>query len=180
MAEKSSTYLSHKFWGVVFFVVLSASAIAQEYVLIPFTGLNIRTGPGKEFMIIAVGQEGELYHMMGEAEDWYIIKMFSDDYRYVSKRHSKIVFHSQLDPLEQPELPENEIIIEEMTDRIQVLTQRSKREANEIIPRDQDAYRWDIFRKVLNDQFILGVFRRFNVQPVMFGNLMGVAEVYSE
>ena len=70
----------------------------KDYVVLIHSSVNIRTGPGTSNIVIGKASKGQLYHIIGEVENWYKIKLFTDNIRYISKSLSAKLNETEIVP----------------------------------------------------------------------------------
>ena len=63
--------------------VLPSRALCGEYIVMGTPMVNIRTGPGKDHVIIGRAEKGDIYRVIETADGWHKIEMFAGDPRYV-------------------------------------------------------------------------------------------------
>lgn len=154
-------------------VLLSTPLFATEYyIVLHHSGVNIRTGPDFSRVIIGEASKSELYHFRGEEGDFYEIEMFTEEPRYISKSLTSKLEESQLSPGHRMKLSESEAVISDMYERIMRAKERAQRESEEILPSTLDEERNRAYRAVLEDRYILQIFRNREVQPALYHELM--------
>jgi len=160
-------------------VLLSTSLFATEYyIVLHHSGVNIRTGPDFSRVIIGEASKSELYHYRGEEGDFYEIQMFTDEPRYISKSFTSKLAEPQLVSGHRMHLPESEAVIGDMYERITKAKERARRESEEIIPSALDAEKNKAYQTILEDRYILQVFRNREVQPALYHELMEHGSAY--
>jgi hypothetical protein len=152
--------------------VYSVPSNSAEYVVMRSNKINIRTGAGMDRVVVARAWKGDVFELAGESPEWYKIEMFTGDHRFVSKFWSTKL--AELDSLPgnatSPALSEStrrslyrDIVFAEV---------RARMQADEIIPPSSDRGRNRNLRKILEDRAILEVMEIYDVQPVIYDDLM--------
>jgi len=143
-----------------------------ECVMMRGDRINIRTGPGMDRAIVAQAAKGDMFEMVGETDDWYEIMLFTGDRRYVHKFWALEVG----DPDSLPEinmgLPPSAGTRRSLFLDIYFAEGRAQDQADEILPPSADRERNRHFRRMLEDQAILTVMDIYEVQPVLYWDLM--------
>ena len=154
-------------------LTLPAVASAQKYVVMGTPHVNLRTGPGTEYVVVGKAQKGDIFRVSGQTDGWWEIEMFSGDARYVSK-------DVRVYPLEDDQLvdghnmrlPESAVRCNSMRQSVLMGVDRATTEANELLPLNVDPARHEKLRRVLEDQILLDMFHNYGLQPAMFDSLM--------
>lgn len=69
----------------------SYDLFAEAYVRITHTAtLNIRSGPGKEYPVIAIANPQDAYPYMGPANGWYAVQLDDGQIGYVAANRSEV------------------------------------------------------------------------------------------
>ena len=159
---------------VVILVVLCplAECWCGDYVMMRGDKINIRTGPGLDRAIVAQAAKGDMFEMVGETDDWYEIVLFTGDNRYVHKFWALEVGDPDSLPGIKMELPESAGIRRSLFLDIYFAETRAQDQADEIIPPSADRERNRHFRRMLEDEAILAVMDIYQVQPVLYWELM--------
>ena len=163
-------------FGLVFAATIgtvAGTALCQDYIVMGTPLVNIRTGPGTEYVIVGRADKGDIFKVVGKAEGWYEIAMFSGDTRHV-------VAADYVYPLSQESLvPGHGMVLAEFGKDlypvyldIQAATKRAEQEAAELIPASVDDARHSNFRKVMEDRIILEVLHIHGLQPALYGELI--------
>ena len=63
----------------------SVSSGSQGVIVNADTGLNIRSGPGREYKVVASASNGSAVTILGEENGWYQIRYNGSSTGYVSK-----------------------------------------------------------------------------------------------
>jgi hypothetical protein len=153
--------------------IIAGTALCQDYIVMGTPLVNIRTGPGTEYVIVGRADKGDIFRVVGKSEGWYEIAMFSGDTRFV-------VAADYVYPLSQESLvPGHGMVLAEFGKDlypiyldIRAATERAEQEAAELIPASVDDARHSNFRKVMEDRIILEVLHIHGLQPALYGELM--------
>jgi len=153
----------------------AAQASPQTYVVMGTPYVNLRTGPGTEYVVVGRAEKGDIFHVSGETDGWWEIRMFSGDARYVSKAVRVYPLEpSQLVPAHGMVLPESEARCRSMRQSVIIGLDRAQREAEELLPREVDGPHHDNLRRVLEDRILLEMLHIYGVQPAMYEPLMAM------
>ena len=170
MRNRSTKILSVLVILVVLFPV--AHCWCGEYVMMRGDKINIRTGPGLDRAVVAQAAKGDMFEMVGETTDWYEIVLFTGDHRYVHKFWALEVGDPDSLPGIRMDLPESAGIRRSLFLDIYFAETRAQDQADEIIPPSSDRDRNRHFRRMLEDEAILSVMDIYEVQPVLYWELM--------
>ena len=153
-----------------------AYAAPQQYVVMGTPLVNLRTGPSTHAMVIGRAEKGDIFKVVGEVDEWYRIRMFSGETRYVTK--SDFVY-----PLEEDQLVEGHgMTLPTSTARCRSIfwdteegLDRAAREALELIPATLNRERYTVLKKILEDQILLEMFHIHGIQPALYPELVAEA-----
>lgn len=158
--------------GLLFLV---APAQAQTYVVMGTPHVNLRTGPGTEHAVVAKAQKGDIFHVTGQTDGWWEIRMFSGAARFVSKAVRVYPLEpSQLVVGHAMALPESPERCRAMRQSVLMALERAQREAEELLPRVVDVPAHERLRRVLEDRILLETFHIYGLQPALFEPLMAM------
>jgi hypothetical protein len=159
---------------LVILVVLcpAAEAWCAEYVMMRGDKINVRTGPGMDRAVVARAAKGDMFEMVGETDDWYEIVLFTGDHRYVHKFWALEVGDPDSLPDIEMGLPRSAGTRRSLFLDIYFAEARAQDQADEIIPPSADRERNRLFRRMLEDQAIRTVMNIYEVQPVLYWDLM--------
>jgi hypothetical protein len=159
---------------LVILVVLcpTAESWCAEYVMMRGDKINIRTGPGLDRAVVALASKGDMFEMVGETDDWYEIVLFTGDHRYVHKFWALEVGDPDSLPGINMDLPRSAGTRRSLFLDIYFAEARAQDQADEIIPPSADRERNRQFRRMLEDEAILAVMDIYEVQPVLYWELM--------
>ena len=144
-----------------------------QYAEITADRVNIRTGPATSSRIVAKARRGDMFELHGREGNWYRIKMFSPDWRYV---HRSLVQRAQY----VHAVPN---LVSLRRDIFQALVRAQNRadvKADETCP-VQDKHGKPLSENVrknlaltwlLSDRYQLHVMHRFAVQPPIYDSIM--------
>lgn len=159
-------------------------ASANEYVVACTPRVNIRTGPSTDRVVVGQAEKGDVFILAGETRDWFAIRMFSDEVRYISKGASSeppencaARFCAKLTQAEL--LPGHGLTPLPAEDTRRLITTsirhaiaRAEREATEILPASVDERRHALLRGILEDRLVLEVLRIHGVPPAVFDEIV--------
>lgn len=153
----------------------AASAAPQTYLVMGTPHVNLRTGPGTEYVVVGQAQKGDIFHVTGQTDGWWEVRMFSGDARYVSKEVRVYPLEpSQLVEAHNMALPASAVRCRSIFQSVLMNVDRAQREADELLPRDVDATYHNALRRVLEDRILLETFHIYGVQPALFEPLMSM------
>ncbi len=153
----------------------STQAFCGEYVVTLSRNINIRTGPGTDWVVIGRASKGDIFEVAGETGNWWIIEMFSGDHRYISKSWAAKLTQAQIVPGHAMKLDPEEERRRALCRDINSARARARGEAEEVISGSLDAERNANLERILEDRFILEVFDIYSVQPALYSQLMDEA-----
>lgn len=156
--------------------VAVSEAHAQEYVVMGTPHVNLRTGPGTDFVVVGKAQKGDLFQVTGETDGWWEVRMFSGVPRYVSKEVRVYPLRAdELLPDHGMSLPESAARCRSIQGSVLLGLDRAQREAEELLPKEVHALLHDELRSVLEDRILLEMFHIYGLQPTLFPELMALA-----
>lgn len=151
--------------------------VCQNYIVMGTPLVNIRSSPGKDSYIVARAGKGDVFKVVRTQEGWYEIEMFSGERRYVVEED----FVYPLSISEIINRPDMELPSEEKCKSIYrsilIGKQRAKKEAEEIIPSEENKERNSCFTKIKEDEIILEIMTNCGIQPLLYFDLMNRALV---
>ncbi|MCK4678391.1 MAG: SH3 domain-containing protein, partial [Bacteroidales bacterium] len=149
------------------------TALSQDYIVMGTPQVNIRTGPGTDYVIIGRAEKGDIYIVVDKKEGWYEITMFSGENRYVcDKDYVYPLQQSGFVPGHNMTLPESEVKRISIYRSVQKVKERAAMEANEIIPTSVSEEKNMVLRKILEDRLILETLHIYGFQPALYEELM--------
>jgi len=151
-------------------------AAPQEYVVMGTPLVNLRTGPNTDAMVIGRAEKGDIFEVVGSSDEWYRIRMFSGETRYVTK--ASFVYPLARDGL----VPGHSMALPTSTARARSIfwdteegLNRAAREALEILPATMNRERYDKLKKILEDKILLEMFHIHGIQPALYRDLVAMA-----
>ena len=151
----------------------TARAAPQTYVVMGTPHVNVRTGPGTEYAVVAQAEKGDIFHVTGQTDGWWEVRMFSGEARFVSKEVRVYPLEpSQLVEEHNMALPVSAVRCRSVYQSVLMAVDRAQREAEELVPRAVDGASHDRVRRVLEDRILLETFHNYGVQPALFEPLM--------
>ena len=159
---------------LVILVVLcpATESWCAEYVMMRGDRINVRTGPGMDRAVVAQAAKGDMFEVVGETDDWYEIVLFTGDHRYMHKFWALEIGDPDSLPGINMDLPRSAGTRRSLFLDIYFAEARAQDQADEIIPPSADRERNRLFRRMLEDQAILTVMNIYEVQPVLYWDLM--------
>jgi hypothetical protein len=150
---------------------VATPALCADYVVLIQSGVNIRTAPDTSSIVVGEASKGSLYHYSGEVGDWHEITMFTGEKRYISKALSAALDENQILPGHNLHVTIPHEISRAMRLKITRAKERAGREAEEIVPAGLDQDRNSRYRAILEDRYIMLIFRNHEVQPALYYGL---------
>lgn len=145
-----------------------------KYIRITTNGVNIRSGPRTSFPIVAKGWEGDVFELQGRRGEWYKIRMFSVNWRYVHRSLAQVTSYSVSLPNRLSTrrkifrgLVDAEDRAEDKADEMYPLENKSGRSIPGNMKKNIDLM-W-----LLSDRYKLEVMHRFRVQPPIHEAIIG-------
>jgi len=159
-------------FSLFIFIIICQYGIAQEYVIIKTKNVNIRTNPSTDSFIVGQSNKGDIYEMIGEEGEWFVIKLFSENPRYINKCCAA----KPEDPIfSRFVLPESSDQCESIYTSIQAIKYRARREATELIPPTVDEKLNMNMQHILEDMHILELFEIYDLNPAVYPLLIELA-----
>lgn len=153
-----------------------AQAAPQDYVVMGTPLVNLRTGPSTNAMIIGRAEKGDIFEVVGQREEWYEIRMFSGETRFVTR--SDFVYPLSSDGVEEGHgmsLPTSTARCRSIFWDTEEGLDRAAREALEIIPPTLNRERYTVLKKILEDRILLEMFHIHGIQPALYRDLVAEA-----
>ena len=162
-------------------MTLPHDVLAQDYLyIIAPEGVHIRTGPSTRNFIVGVARYEEIYTLEGEAEDWYLVQMFSGEPRYINKCCARVLLTEEVNSSYDLNVPRDEEVLEAMYDRTLRSRRRVRLEADEVLPLALDPLRHENFGELMEDRYMLELFQRYAIHPALYTDFLTVAGMYME
>jgi hypothetical protein len=152
-------------------IAFASPAFCADYVVLIQSGVNIRTAPDSSSIVVGEASKGQLYHYSGEMGDWHEITMFTGEKRYISKALSAALDEDHILPGHNLHVTVPHEISRAMRLKITRARERAEREAEEIVPAGLDAERNARYSAILEDRYIMLIFRNHQVQPALHDQL---------
>jgi uncharacterized protein YraI len=151
----------------------ASSAAAQDYVVMGTPLVNLRTGPSTDALVIGRAEKGDVFKVVGQSEEWYEIRMFSSEPRYVTK--ADFVYSLQAEELVEG----HRMFLPSSTARCRSIfwdseegLDRAAREAAEVIPSTLNRERHTVLKRILEDRILLEMFHIHGIQPALYRDLL--------
>jgi len=137
------------------------AAAHGQYLRVTGSSVNVRQGPDVGSTIVGTAGAGDIFHSLGKTEEWYVIKMFSGENRYI---HGSLA-----EPMEKPSaLPDSEATRRMAFEGFLRAEDRSFIEAEARIP-SSDVPANTEFQRILDDRYKLQVCHGFpEIHPFHF------------
>jgi hypothetical protein len=157
---------------VLIVLIPSLPTWCGEYVIMRGNRVNIRTGPGLDRAVVAQAAKGDIFELAGETEDWYEVLLFTGDHRYVHKFWALEIGDPDSLPDINLRLPRSAGTRRSLFLDIYFAEVRARDRADEIIPQSADRKRNRRFRRMLEDGAVLAVMDIYDVQPILYWELI--------
>ena len=141
--------------------IFSPSLLAQEYIEIIRTDINIRMNPTTSSPIVGHAFLGEFYLKNGENSQWYSVVLPSGETRWIYKKLAKEVDFS---PLEIHELD-----IQTIQEDIKTASDEANQDANEEIIADLNKIE---INNLLFDRYVLLVLQKYLLHPAQYQSIV--------
>ncbi len=140
---------------------LTPTASHGQYLRVTGSSVNVRQRPDIGSTVVGTAGAGDIFHSLGKAEEWYVIKMFSGENRYI---HASLA-----EPAETPSgLPDSEATRRMAFEGFLRAEDRSFIEAEARIP-SSDVPANAEFQRILDDRYKLQVCHGFpDIHPFHF------------
>lgn len=167
---------------IIISILLSALTVsAEDYIrIIAPEGVWIRSAPDLRAFRIGVAHEGMIFILTGASEDWYSVKLFTGEERYISTCCARIIRAEEIGSIRAFALPLDVELLEEMYDRVLMARMRSRHEAEELLPESLDPFRNQTLQDLLEERYLHEIFQRYNIHPGLFQEFMTVSGFYME
>lgn len=151
--------------SLLVFIITFQFGNAQDYVVTRTKHVNIRTGPTTKSFVVGKSMKGDIYELIGEEGEWFVIKLFSENPRYINKCCTAKLEGQVANRLVLPESGEK---CESIYTSIQALKFRARREATELIPPTVDEELNMNMQHILEDMHILNLFEIYSLNPAVY------------
>jgi hypothetical protein len=68
---------------ILFLVVSLPTGVGAQYLRVTGSSVNVRQGPTLESAIVGAAEEGDIFLSQGRTGDWFAVKLFSAEDRYI-------------------------------------------------------------------------------------------------
>ncbi len=135
----------------------------EEYIILIKDEVNIRFLPSSNSIVIAKGMKNDVFHLLEEKDEWFVIDMFTGEYRYVSKLNAK-----KVDTI-KPYSLELEVKMKAYKELVKV-EDKANDEAMAKYPNNIDK---EIeYARILEDRYKLAVFKKYSIMVPWQGDLI--------
>ncbi len=138
----------------------------DSYLTVSRHNVNIRSAPTKKARVVASAQKGDRFKFIRQVGDWYEIRMFSGDYRYIYRKLGQITINNTGANLGEETIKK---VYEEMV-RAEA---RAQKEAAAKFPQDTD--RSSRHKRFALDRYTLEVFHKYDITPASYEQIIGEA-----
>ena len=78
-----STLISRRNLVALFFFGLTPTVVQAQYLRVTGSSVNVRQGPDVGSTVVGTAGVGDVFYRLGEMGEWYVIKLFSGENRYI-------------------------------------------------------------------------------------------------
>jgi hypothetical protein len=159
--KMGSILLRKQSLAALFLFGVIPTVVQAQNLRVTGSSVNVRQGPDVGSTVVGTAKEGDIFHRLGKTEEWYVIKMFSEENRYI---HA-----SMAEPTEDsPTLPDSEATRRMVFEGFLRAEDRSFSEADASIASSEVLANRE-FQQILDDRYTLQVCQAFpDIQPVHF------------
>ena len=147
--------------GLLLLASLTAPLSAQQYLQVTSRRANLRFAPTTGSSIVATTHREDIVELKDESGDWYHVRLFSGELRYLHKRLAREVHYS-------PEVPQEFSRRREIFKAFQEVDRKVKKEASRRYPADKNLKKNIEHAAILEDRYKLEVVHRFEVQAPLY------------
>ncbi len=165
--QAPKTILSALLLTAFFLVSVPPTGAIDSYLTISRHNVNIRSEPTKKARVVASAHKGDRFKFIQQVGDWYEIRMFSGDYRYVYRKLGQITINNTGARLDEEMVPK---IYEAMVRA----EQRALNEAAAKFPGDTN--KSSRHERFALDRYTLEVFHKFDVTPASYEQIISQAD----
>ncbi len=145
---------------------VSPGEAIDSYLTVSRQNVNIRSAPTKKARVVASAHKGDRFKFIQQVGDWYEIRMFSGDHRYIYRKLGQITINNSVAKVEEE-------TVRKMYEEIVRAEERAQREAAARFPDNADqSSRHERFAV---DRYTLEVFREFDVTPAAYEQIISSA-----
>ena len=148
----------------------SGGLFAKNYILLLESGPVVCCQPDRKGRVVGNTTKGQLYTMVGELDNWYMVKLFTNECRYVPKTQSQVIKEDQVTEEFAFKLPASEPERKTLYSRIMKAREKAELEA-------EDKENEQQLRNFLEDHYILQIFQEQKIHPALFSRLEKEAEL---
>jgi len=156
-----STLLRNQCLAVLFLFGVIPTVAQAQHLRVTGSSVNVRQEPDLGSTVVGTAKEGDIFNRLGKMEEWYVIKMFSGDSRYI---HASLAEPTE----DSPTLPDSETTRRMAFEGFLRAEDRSYVEADAKIG-SSDVLANNEFQRILDDRYKLQVCQGFpEIQPFHF------------
>lgn len=131
----------------------------EGYIIIIKDEVNIRFLPNSNSIVVAKGMKNDVFQLLEEKDEWFLIDMFTGEYRYVPKLSAKVI--SSIDPYS--------FSIETKIKAFKEALAAEDKASNEALNKyPNDLNKQIDYSRILDDRYKLLVFRKYSI-PAPWG-----------
>ena len=135
----------------------------DEYIIIIKDEVNIRFLPNSNSFVVAKGMKNDVFKLLEEKDEWFVIDLFTGEYRYVSKLNA-----NKVDTI-KPYLLELEVKTKAYKELVKV---EDKASAEAMIKYPNNLDKEIEYARILEDRYKLAVFRKYSILVPWQGDLI--------
>jgi hypothetical protein len=165
--QAPKTILSALLLTVFLLVFVPLAGAIDSHVTVSRHHVNIRSAPSKKAQVVASAHKGDRFKFIRQVGEWYEIRMFSGDYRYIYAKLGQITINNSAG---NPDAETLRKIYEEVVRA----EERALNEAAAKFPGDTN--RSSRHERFALDRYTLEVFHKFDVTPASYEQIMSQAD----
>ena len=156
-----------KFWiALPLFMTLPGEGLcAGSYVQTSGSRSNIRISPTTSSSLVTTVERGAIFEVIGEEREWYAIRLFSGDSRYIHKSLAGEISYT-------PEIPEDESLRRQIFHAFEEADERIRTEAGVRYPAERDLESHVRHVRLLEDRYRMEVVTRFGIQSSAYRGIV--------
>jgi uncharacterized protein YgiM (DUF1202 family) len=138
---------------------------AQLFIQISSRRANIRFGPTTGSPVVVTARRGDIFELKDETGDWYQIRMFSGESRYLHKSLAVKISY-------KPEAPRSFSRRRDIFKAFREIDAKMAEEADARYPPDKNLRRNLEYTQILEDRYKLEVIHQFDAQPPVYRSIV--------
>ncbi|MGD9931788.1 MAG: SH3 domain-containing protein [Mangrovibacterium sp.] len=152
--EQAYCVLAYSNNGYEDITYLSIDQKEQGYIMITIDSVKIKVAPSPSSSTVAIGMKNDIFELDKIENNWFVVFMFSGDYRYINKTHA-----IQIDSIPPYSFPID--IKKKVFKEVYKAEGKSEEEAMSKFP--NDLYKELDYTSILDDKYKLIIFRKYSI-----------------